>query len=144
LSLDPGPDREQVWGDIANVLVKNNVETVAVKYLLVIVPVFALIGCASAPSPQAEATSHTRPFIAALQAYHDKFSDYPRQLDDLRPRYLAADTLVYNNRDVRHSWSLGYERIDRNNYMLYLDSTPCSQAVFKDGTFVAGLGPNFP
>jgi hypothetical protein len=114
-----------------------------VNNLLLIIPLFVLVGCASAPSPQAEATSHTMPFITALQAYHHKFGDYPQQLDELRPQYLAADILIYNNRDVRHSWFLSYERIDQNNYMIYLDSTPCSQAMFKDGTFIAGYGPNF-
>lgn len=132
---------EQVWYDVANIPEKNNVETVTMKNLFIIIPLFALVGCASSPSQRAEAASHTKPFIAALQAYHHKFGDYPQQLDDLRPRYLAADIPIYNNSDAKHSWFLGYVRIDENNYIIDLDSTPCSQAVFKDGTFVAGYGP---
>lgn len=110
---------------------------------LSIIPLFMLVGCASTPSPQAEAASHVRPIVAALQAYHRESGDYPEELAGLRPQYLPADVLVYDNSNARHSWFLHYQRIDQNHYMLYLDSTPCSQAVFKDGTFTAGYGPNF-
>jgi hypothetical protein len=102
-----------------------------------------LFGCASTPSSKSEAISHTRPFITALKAYHHQFGDYPKELDELRPKFLAADILIYDNQDARHSWFLGYQRIDKNHYAIDLDSAPCSQAVFNNGTFVAGYGPNF-
>jgi hypothetical protein len=108
-----------------------------------VISLFVLVGCASTSSPQAEAASHARPVIAALRAYHHKFNDYPQRLDDLRPRYLAADVPLYEHNDPKHSWLIIYERADQYNYTIYLDSSPCSQATFKDGTFVAGYGPNF-
>jgi hypothetical protein len=111
----------------------------------VIPPVILLsmiVGCASAPSPQAEATSHVKPIIAALHAYHRESGDYPQQLDELRPHYLRAGVPLYDNRDAK-PWALIYQRVNRTSYKLYVDSTPCSQAVFKDGTFIAGYGPNF-
>jgi hypothetical protein len=117
-------------------------KTIAIKIALFVIPFFALVGCAS-PSSQQEAISHVRPFTAALQAYHHKFNDYPQQLDELRPRYLGADVPIFDRTDPRHRWFLWYERADQDNYTIYLDTSPCSQAVFKDGTFVAGYGPNF-
>ena|SRR5215469_8169799 len=113
------------------------------KMTLFGVPLLVLVSCASAPSPEAEATSHVKPVINALQAYHHNFGDYPQRLDELRQGYLATGTQVYDNSDARHSWSLMYQRIDRNNYTLYLDSTPCSQSVFKNGAFTGGYGPIF-
>ena len=113
------------------------------KILLLIIPLFVLVGCASESGPKTKAVSCAKPVMAALQGYHHAFGDYPQQLDGLRPQYLAVDIPLYDNSDVRHSWFLIYQRVDRNNYTLYLDSAPCSQAVFKDGVYVAGYGPNF-
>ena len=113
------------------------------KVILPVVLLSVIVGCASAPSPQAEATSHVRPIITALQSYHRESGDYPQQLDDLRLHYLQANVPLYDNRDAKHHWVLIYQRVDQNSYKLFVDSTPCSQTVFKDGTFIAGYGPNF-
>jgi hypothetical protein len=114
-----------------------------VKIALFIIPLFALVGCASRSSPQTEATSHARPFMTALQAYHHQFNDYPQQLDELHPRYLAAGVPVQDHSDLKHWWFLWYERADQDNYIIYLDTIHCSQAIFKDGKFVEGIGPTF-
>ena len=113
------------------------------KVMLPIILLSAIVGCASAPSPQAEATSHVKPIIVALNAYHHESGDYPQQLDELRSHYLQAGIPLYDNRDAKHLWRLSYQRVDQNNYKLYVDCNPCSQAVFKNGTFIAGYGPNF-
>jgi hypothetical protein len=113
------------------------------KTALFIIPLFVFIGCVSPSSPKAKATSSARPFMAALQAYHHKFYDYPQQLDDLRPKYLAANVSIYDHNDPKRPWILSYKRADQDNYTIYLMTTHCSQAVFKNGTFVAGDGPVF-
>jgi hypothetical protein len=102
-----------------------------------------LIGCASASAPRASAIARAKPFVVALKAYHRDTGDYPQQLADLRPQYLPADVPIYDNSDARHSWLLNYQRVDQNDYKLYLDSSPCSQAMFTNGMFVAGYGPNY-
>jgi hypothetical protein len=102
-----------------------------------------LVGCASAPSPESKAASRVRPVIAALNAYHHGTGDYPRQLDELRQGYVRADVPFRDNGDVKHPWVLVYHRVDQQNYKLCLDLTPCSQAVYENGKFIAANGPVF-
>ncbi|MGH7971094.1 MAG: hypothetical protein ACREIC_20420 [Limisphaerales bacterium] len=114
------------------------------KALLVVGLVSVLVGCATAPSPQADAASRVRPVIAALKAYHHDRRDYPQQLDELRPHYLRADVPFYDNTNVKHIWRCLYNRVDQNNYSLGFYSNPCSEAMFdKNGKFIAGYGPNW-
>lgn len=101
-----------------------------------------LFGCAAVPPPGATAMAQVKPFLAALDAYHRKTGDYPKQLDDLRPAYLETNIPSYNYKEPK-IWFLDYQRISRNDYKLYLSSVPCSQAIFEDGRFVAGYGPNY-
>src|ERR1700722_1421936 len=102
-----------------------------------------LTGCVSKPSPEAVAVSRAKPFVAALKKYHSDEGDYPQQLNDLYPRYLGTNVLWYNNKDSERIWVLGYQRVDQNNYKFFLDSTPCSLAIFENGAYTAGYGPNY-
>ena len=130
---------------IVNVLVKAQSKAVAMKIAPFIVPLFVLVGCASAPSPspRAEAASHVKPIISALRAYHRDAGDYPRQLDDLRPRYLRADIPLYDYSDQEHIWLCSYIRVDQNDYSLQFYTEPCSQAIYNNGKFVEADGPAF-
>jgi len=119
------------------------VKTIAMKAILPIILIFVLVGCASAPSPQAEATSHVRPIIVALQAYHRDSGDYPQQLDGLRPNYIRADLLFYNNTDTKDIWYCSYDRVDPNHYSLQFYTSPCSEAIYKNGKFISAYGPAF-
>lgn len=113
------------------------------KVILPVILLSVLVGCASAPSPQAEATSHVRPIIAALQAYHHESGDYPQQLDGLRPHYLRADVPFHDNTDTKHIWYCFYDRVDQNHYSLQFYTPPCSEAIYKNGKFIAAHGPAF-
>lgn len=101
-------------------------------------------GCASAPSPKAVTMARTKPFIVALKAYHRDTGDYPQQLDDLRPRYLAANVSERGSYvDADHVWLVSYKRVDRDNYKLSLYSGPCSMAEFENGRLVDTGGPYY-
>ena len=113
------------------------------KAILPIILVSVLVGCASAPSPKVEAASHVRPIIAALQAYHRESGDYPQQLEGLLPHYLRADALFRNNTDAKHIWHFFYDRVDQNHYSLQFVTSPCSEAIYKNGKFIAAYGPAF-
>jgi hypothetical protein len=108
-----------------------------------IVPLFVLVGCASAPSPRAEAASHVKPIIAALQTYHDDSDDYPRQLDELRPHYIRADVPFHDDTDAKHIWYCFYDRVDQDHYSLQFYTAPCSEVIYKNGKFIAACGPAF-
>lgn len=110
---------------------------------LVLILNVMLSGCASAPSPRAVAAARTKPFIVALEAYHRDTGDYPAQLDDLRPRYLAVDVPWYDQKDLAHVWEIAYVRVNRDSYKLDFDSSPCSQAVFENGRLTWAGGPNY-
>lgn len=115
-----------------------------VKALLPLVLFSVLAGCASAPSPQVEASSRVKPIVVALKAYHHDTGDYPKQLDDLRPHYIRTDVIFFDHTDAKQTWVCLYHRIDRDNYSLGLYSGPCSEALFdKEGRFIAGYGPNY-
>ncbi len=125
---------------------RNEGQTMAMKLILsafCVILLFALAGCASPPSPQAEAKAHVHPLITALKTYHRQTGDYPPQLDDLRPHYLSAEVPFHDWNIPRHSWTVYYQRMDQNNYKLYLNSSPCSRADFVNGTLVATIGPNY-
>lgn len=78
-----------------------------------------------------------KPFIIALKAYHGDTGDYPRRLDDLRPRYLAANVPLHGNRtNATQVWELTYERVNQDRYKLYLYFVPCTQVMFENGRFV--------
>jgi len=113
------------------------------KTILFLMPLSILVGCATPPSPQAKAASHASPLLAALKEYHRKTGDYPQRLDELRPDYIGANVVFGDHRDAARSWTLIYQRGNRNHYELYLDCTPCSQAVYLDGELMAGYGPVF-
>jgi hypothetical protein len=88
--------------------------------------------------------ARTKPFIVALAAYHRDTGDYPRQLDDLRPHYLAVNVSERGSYvDAAHIWLVSYERVNRDNYKLSLYSDPCSMAVFENGRLVDTGGPNY-
>jgi hypothetical protein len=123
---------------------------------LSIVLLSLVVGCASDPSPRAKAISLAKPIIAALQAYHRETGDYPRQLGELRPRYVQNDMHFYVSTDGKSSGlvyplpykdgkyvALCYQRLSQGHYELYLNTPPCSQAVYIDGEFMAGYGPVF-
>lgn len=113
------------------------------KALLPTILLFVLVGCASVPSRQAKADSRVRPFISALEAYHRDTGDYPQQLDELRPQYVRADIPLHDNTDAKDVWYCFYDRVDRNHYSLRLYSSPCSEAVYNNGKFIAAYGPAF-
>ena len=113
------------------------------KITLIIIPIFMLVGCASAPSPRAEATSRVKLIMAALQAYHHDSGDYPQQLDQLRPHYLRADVPFDEHTDAKHIWHCFYDRVDQNHYSLQFYTAPCSEAIYQNGKFIAASGPAF-
>jgi hypothetical protein len=121
---------------------ESNAKTMTMKAILPIVLLSVLVGCASPPSPQTEATSRVRPIVTALQAYHRDTGDYPQQLGELHPRYARAD-VPFDHSDENHIWRIFYQRVDRNNYALRFNTPPCSEAVYKNGTFIAAYGPAF-
>ena len=120
----------------------SSVKIITVKAIPLIILLFVLVGCASAPSPQTKATSRVRPIVVALQTYHRDTGDYPQQLGDLRPHHVRAD-VAFDNWDVEHIWHIYYQRVDRNNYALQFYTPPCSEAVYKNGKFIAAYGPAF-
>jgi hypothetical protein len=109
----------------------------------VLVSYCGLLGCSLVRSPQVTAIARVKPFVTGLEAYHRKTGDYPQTLDDLYPRYVPANVSWYNNEDHRHIWVIGYEKVSPDDYKLFLDSSPCSQAIFENGRFVWGGGPNY-
>ena len=124
------------------------------KTTLFMVLLSLVVGCASDPSPRATASSLAEPIIAALQAYHRETGDYPRQLAELRPRYVLSDAHFYVSTDGKSSGmvtpfkdgkyvAMHYERVSPGHYELYLNTPPCSQAVYIYGEFIAGYGPVF-
>jgi hypothetical protein len=103
-----------------------------------------LSSCVSAPSPQTTAVARAKPFIVALKAYHAQTGDFPPQLDNLCPRYLARGFPWRGNpNDAAHYWLLSYERVNQDGYRLYLYTVPCSQAVFENGRLTWAGGPNY-
>jgi hypothetical protein len=144
----------RLWGDIFWILFAASeaqygrrssmrMKTVFIVFVALVLG-GGLAGCVTESSSQAAAISRAKPWVAALSAYHGDAGDYPQRLDDLCPRYIVMKISSYDNRDPRHSWFLDYQRINNNNYKLYLDSTPCSQAVFTNGKLMANCGPNYP
>lgn len=123
----------------------DKIQAIQMKLLFCLAVVLGggLMGCVSTPSPQATAVARVKPFVAALDAYHRDTGDYPQKLNDLYPRYLAENVPWHHNEDRKQTWVLGYERVGRGDYELYLDSSPCSQAIFENGRLVAGYGPNY-
>jgi hypothetical protein len=118
------------------------VKTAALKIMLPVILVSVLAGCVSARSPQARATSRVGPIAAALRAYHHETGDYPHQLEELRPRYLRADVSFFDD-TTNHIWYCFYDRVDRNNYSIQFYTPPCSEAIYKNGSFTEAYGPAF-
>ena len=101
-----------------------------------------LVGCASPSSPRAKATSSCLAVYGRIAGISSQvLNDYPKQLDDLRPKYCDTDVPWHGHYDLKYPWFLWYERKDQDNYTIYLDTIQCSQAVFKNGTFVATASP---
>jgi hypothetical protein len=113
---------------------ENAVKSIAMKITPLVISLFVLVGCAAAPSPRAEATSQVKPIVAALQAYHHDSGDYPRQLDELRPHYLRTDVPFHNSTETKPIWYCFYDRVDQNHYSLQFYTTPCSEAIYKNGS----------